>query len=413
MAVRARPYAEIPLWRGVPPDAWEDWRWQARNAVTRLEDLRQILRLTADEEAGLAATGDEFRMAISPYYCTLMDPEDPTCPVRMMAVPRAAEAIRMPGELRDPLAEDSHTPVPRLVHRYPDRVLLLANNLCTVYCRFCTRKRLTGEDNETITPGELGAVAGYLRDHPEVRDVLVSGGDPWVMSDRRLEEILRALRAVPSVEIIRFGTRAPVVLPQRVTDSLVRMLRRYQPIWVMTHFNHPKELTPDAERACARIVDAGIPLCNQAVLLRRVNSSARIVKDLFQRLARWRVHAYYLHQCDLAQGLEAFRTPLEVGVRILEELRGHTSGYVVPTFAVDLPGGGGKVPLGPDYLVARSRTEAVFRNWAGDTYRYPDVAGVDCSCPYEEKWYAAEKAPPMGLSPPPRTDLAALRRRAS
>jgi lysine 2,3-aminomutase len=390
MPVRARHYSEIPLWRDVSPAQWNDWRWQARNAVTDVGALGRVVHLTPDEEEGFSATRDEFRMAIPPYYCTLLDPEDPDCPARMMAIPRVGEAARMPGELRDPLAEDRHMPVPSLVHRYPDRILLIANNMCTLYCRFCTRKRLTGEENAFLSPADLGRVVGYLHQHPEVRDVLVSGGDPWTMGDRRLDELLRALRSVPSVEIIRFGTRMPVVLPQRVTEDLVHVLRRYQPVWVMTHFNHPKELTTEAEQACARIVDAGIPLCNQAVLLRRVNSSARIIKDLFQRLARWRVHAYYLHQCDLAEGVGGFRTPLAVGVKILEALRGHTSGFLVPTFAVDLPGGGGKVPLGPEYVVAREGREIVFRNYAGSLYRYPDVGDVDCNCPYEAKWYGEE-----------------------
>jgi lysine 2,3-aminomutase len=318
-----------------------------------------------------------------------------------MAVPRLAEATVLPAELRDPLGEDALMPVPHLVHRYPDRALLLANNMCTMYCRFCTRKRLTGEENESISRAELEQVLRYLRDHPEIRDVLVSGGDPWTMGDRRLGEMLAALRAIPSIEIVRFGTRMPVVLPQRVTPELVAVLRAHAPIWVMTHFNHPKELTPEAGEAIARLVDAGVPVANQAVLLRGVNSSARIIKDLFQRLARWRVHSYYLHQCDLAEGVGGFRTPLALGLEIVRALRGHTSGYIVPHFAIDLPGGGGKITLSPDYhsdddgAAARAFEPGrvhVFRNFAGREYRYPDVGEVDCSCPYEIKWYSAAES---------------------
>lgn len=397
MPVGVRHRSEIPLWSGVSPADWNDWRWQLRNAVTDLESLRAVVRLTPAEESGILAMRDAFRMSIPPYYAALMDPDDPTCPIRMMAVPRLREAIRLPGELRDPLAEDRHMPVPHLVHRYPDRALLLANNICSMYCRFCTRKRYTGEDNEAISRADFERVLAYLRAHPEVRDVLVSGGDPFVLGDGRLEEIAAGLRSVPSVEIIRFGTRMPVVTPQRITEALTAILRRHHPVWVMTHFNHPKELTAEAEAACARLVDAGIPVCNQAVLLRGVNSSARIVMDLFQRLARWRVHAYYLHQCDLAEGLHGFRTPLSVGVRILERMRGFTSGYAVPSFAVDLPGGGGKVTLGPEYLLHREGTAVVFRNYAGRSFTYPDLPeDTDCSCPYEEKWYAAASAPELG-----------------
>lgn len=416
MSVVPRPYDFIPRFSSATPSEWADWRWHVRNSLADVDSLGEVLSLTDDERAGFEATRGSFRMAIPPYYAALMDPDDPECPVRRQSVPRLVEAAIMPAELRDPLAEELHMPVPHLVHRYPDRVLLLANNMCAMYCRFCTRKRLTGEENEAISRADFDAVLGYLRAHPEVRDVLVSGGDPWTLSDRRLGELLAGLRSVPSVEIIRFGTRMPVVLPQRVTPELVEVLRAHAPIWVMTHFNHPKELTCEAQAAIACLVDAGIPVCNQSVLLRGVNSSTRLIKDLFQRLARWRVHTYYLHQCDLALGLDSFRTPLSLGVRILRELRGHTSGYVVPHLALDLPGGGGKITLGPDYTrtaeeeaaLAASEAAAVpagtrwvtFRNYADRAYRYPDVVGVDCTCAYEEKWYAQQPGPPMDLPPP-------------
>ena len=414
MSRAARTYSQISRFASATPEQWADWRWHVRHALDTPEALAEVIDLTADERDGYAATRAAFRMAIPPYYAALMDPREPACPVRMMAVPRSAEALVMPDELRDPLGEDAHMPVPHLVHRYPDRALLLVNNMCSMYCRFCTRKRLTGEENEAISRVELARAVDYLRAHPHIRDVLVSGGDPLVMGDRRLGEILGTLRAVPTVEVVRIGTRMPVVLPMRITRELVEVLRAYAPLWVMTHFNHPKELTPEALGALAMLVDAGVPVANQAVLLRGVNSSARLVKDLFQRLTRARVHAYYLHQCDLAQGIEPFRTPLALGLDILRAMRGQTSGYVVPHFALDLPRGGGKITLSPDYTLgapgeAFARTHAPhtirFSNWAGEVYDYPDIGPVDCACAYEDKWYAQTPGPAMDLAPPGRTAL--------
>ena len=378
---------QVPPWAGVSDEQWDDWRWQARHALTEPVLLGQVLDLTDEELRGLAATRSTFRMAIPPYYAALMDPLDPRCPVRRMAVPRVSEAIVRTGERRDPLGEDDHTPVPGLVHRYPDRALLLVNNVCVMYCRFCTRKRLTGRPNETLSSAQLGRALDYLRAHPEVRDVLVSGGDPLLLSDRRLSEVLAGLAAIDSVEMVRLGTRIPVVMPQRVTAGLVRAISAHHPVFVVTHFNHAKELTPAARGACTRLVDAGIPVENQAVLLRGVNSSVRIIRELMHELLRCRVRPYYLHQCDVAEGLEPFRTPIAKGIEIIEGLRGHTSGLAVPTLVVDCPGGGGKVPLSPQYLVSWAEDHVVLRNYEGRLYNYPEPEDRDCTCPYEAAWF--------------------------
>jgi lysine 2,3-aminomutase len=372
----------------VPAEEWNDWRWQARNCIRDLPTLERILRLTPDERRGAVAAERQFPLSITPYYAALMDPDDPFCPVRMQAVPRAAETVRMPFELRDPLAEDAHMPVPGLVHRYPDRALLLVNNMCPVYCRYCLRKRLTAEDNQALSRADLDRLIEYLHAHAEVRDVILSGGEPLYAADARLQEILAALRAVPSVEILRVHTRMPVVMPQRITPALVLVLRAAAPLWLVTHFNHPKELTAEARAACERLCDGGIPVNNQTVLLRRVNSSARILKELFCKLLTMRVRPYYLHQCDLALGLEEFRTPVALGTEIMEQLQGWTSGLAVPRFVIDCPGGGGKVPLGPAYVVETAPAGVVLRNYGQKTFRYPEPADGDCSCPYDAKWRA-------------------------
>ena len=368
------------------PADWNDWRWQQRNAVRSLEQLRAHLTLTADEERGCAETADIFRLGICPYYLSLIDPQRPDCPVRRQAIPVAAEARVRPGELDDPLGEDKTRPVEAIVHRYPDRVLLLALDSCSVYCRHCTRRRITRGGEASLNRTALAEAVAYVRAHPEVRDVLISGGDPFLLADERLDELLAALHAIPTVEMVRIGTRVPVCLPMRVTDALARVLRRHGPTYVITHFNHPKEVTPEARAACERLVDHGVPVENQAVLLRGVNSSARILKELSHACLKMRVRPYYLHQMDVAAGCEHLRTPLFEGVRILEELRGHTSGLAVPHFAVDLPGGGGKVTLQPDYVVERRSDQTVLRNFKGERYVYPEPEVTDCSCSYDEVW---------------------------
>jgi lysine 2,3-aminomutase len=368
---------------------WDDWRWQAQHCIREAAALEDVLRLTADERRGLTVAAERFPISITPHYAALMDPDDPTCPVRMQAVPRAAEAVRMPFELRDPAAEDAHMPAPGLVHRYPDRALLLLNNMCPVYCRYCFRKRLTAEDNESLSREGLARAVAYLRAHPEVRDVILSGGEPLYATDARLADVLAMLRTVPSIEILRVHTRMPVVMPQRITGDLVRLLRDAAPLFVVTHFNHPKELCPDAVAACGRLVDGGVPVENQTVLLRRVNSSARILKELFHELLRARVRPYYLHQCDLAEGLEEFRTPVAQGIEILEQLQGWTSGLAIPRFVIDCPGGGGKVPIGPNYVTGFAPGEVLLRNYQQRPFRYPDPADADCVCPYDAKWLAS------------------------
>jgi lysine 2,3-aminomutase len=379
-------------WRGLFPEAseeqWRDWRWQMRHAIRTPEQLARLVPLTEDERRGCEETRETFRLGISPYYLSLVDREHPFCPVRMQAIPTRAETRIRPGELRDPLGEDPHRPVPAIVHKYPDRVLFLALDSCSTYCRHCTRRRIT-KGGEAVLGREAWAEGvEYVRAHPEVRDVLVSGGDPLLLVDERLDGLLGELRAIPHVEMLRIGTRVPVTLPMRVTEDLARLLRRHAPLFVVTHFNHPKELTPEAREACERLVDHGVPVENQSVLMRRVNSDARVLKELNHGLLRTRVRPYYLHQMDVAEGLEHLRTPISTGVAILEQLRGHTTGLAVPHLAVDLPGGGGKVTLQPEYVVERRGHETVFRNYRGEPYVYPEPEQTDCSCPYDPVWVA-------------------------
>jgi lysine 2,3-aminomutase len=365
---------------------WADWRWQLRNAVRSLEALERMIPLTPEEREGCERTSDIFRMGIAPYYLALIDPEHPFCPVRMQAIPVGPEARIRPGELEDPLGEDAHRPVPSIVHKYPDRALLLALDTCPVYCRHCTRRRITKGGEELFSKESIRQGIDYIRSRPEIRDVIVSGGDPFLLTDSRLEEILAPLSSIQHLEMIRIGTRVPVCLPMRVTDSLSQLLRRYAPVYVITHFNHPKEITSEAREACERLVDHGVPVENQAVLMRRLNSDARIIRELNHACLRMRVRPYYLHQMDLAQGLEHLRTPLSKGIEILESLRGHTSGLAVPHLAVDLPGGGGKVTVQPDYVVERRADRTVLRSYRGSHYEYPEPEEQDCSCPYESVW---------------------------
>jgi lysine 2,3-aminomutase len=379
-------------WRALFPEAtpeqWNDWRWQMRHSIRSPEQLARLVPLTEEEQHGCEETRQIFRLGISPFYLSLVDREHPFCPVRMQAIPTRAEAGVRPGELRDPLGEDPHRPVATIVHKYPDRVLFLALDSCSTYCRHCTRRRITKGGESVFGREAWTEGVEYVRAHPEVRDVLVSGGDPFLLVDERLDALLGTLRVIPHVEMLRIGTRVPVTLPMRVTEELAAMLRRHAPLFVVTHFNHPKELTAEARAACERLVDHGVPVENQSVLLRRVNSDARIIKELNHALLRARVRPYYLHQMDVAEGLEHLRTPLAAGVDILEQLRGHTTGLAVPHLAVDLPGGGGKVTLQPDYVVERRGHETVFRNFRGEAYAYPEPQETDCSCPYDSVWRA-------------------------
>ncbi len=376
-----------PRFAGATDGEWRDWRWQQRNALTTAEDFARVLDLSPEERRGLAAAAGRSRVAVTPYYASLMDPRHPACPIRLQALPSAREEERTPGDLADPLGEDVHRPVPAVVHRYRDRALLLAVDRCAVYCRHCTRRRLTLSDGEAVDRPALADAVAYVRAHPEIRDVIVSGGEPLLLSDERLDEILGALRAIPHVQILRLATRSPVACPMRIDRRLAAMLRRHAPLFVVTHFNHPKECTDEAREACGILVDHGVPVENQTVLLRGVNSSARLLQDLFERLLTFRVRPYYLHQGDLAEGTAHLRTPLEAGVAILDALRGRTSGLAIPHLAVDLPGGGGKVTLGPTYLVGREAGAHVLRNPRGALYRYPDPPEQDLACAYEKIWY--------------------------
>ncbi len=365
-----RDYREITLWKDVTAEQWNDWRWQVANRITTLEDLKQVIDLTPEEEEGVKECLQTLRMAITPYFATLIDPGDRDCPVRRQAVPTALELQQAASDMADPLYEDVDSPVPGLTHRYPDRVLLLVTDQCSMYCRHCTRRRIAGVTDMPRTREEVDRAIDYVRRTPAVRDVLLSGGDGLLIGDDFIEYILKQLKAIPHVEIIRFGTRAPVVLPQRITPELCRMLAKYHPIFLNTHFNHPKEITPVSAAACARLADAGIPLGNQSVLLRGVNDCPLVMKKLVQGLLKLRIRPYYIYQCDLSQGIEHFRTPVAAGIEMIEYLRGHTSGLAIPTFCIDAPGGGGKIPVSPQYLISQSAGRVVLRNFEGGLYTY-------------------------------------------
>jgi lysine 2,3-aminomutase len=392
----------IPTFPHATATEWRDWRWQQRNALTSAEALGRVVTLTELERRGLALAEGRSRLAVTPYYAALMDPAHPSCQIRMQAIPAPEEAARAPGDLDDPIGEEPHRPARAVVHKYRDRVLFLAVDRCAVYCRHCTRRRITLGDEGAFDRAAVEEGVAYVRAHPEVRDVIVSGGDPLVLSDERLDEVLAALRAIPHVQLLRVATRAPVTCPMRITDALAAMLRRHAPLFVVTHFNHPKECTVDAREACERLVDHGVPVENQTVLLRRVNSSARLLADLFERLLTFRVRPYYLHQGDLAAGTAHLRTPLDAGVAILEQLRGNTSGLAIPHLAVDLPGGGGKVTLQPSYLLGEGEQGARghwLRNGRGERYFYPEPPEQDCTCPYERVYYGAGETPVGGDAP--------------
>lgn len=350
---------------------WSDWRWQMRSRIRSVAQLQQLFP-SLEVSGGLAKAAEKFPLAVTPYYAMLIRSLDAGDPVFAMAVPQMQELFDPPFLTDDPLEEDHDMPVPGLVHRYPDRVLLIATSTCAMYCRHCTRKRVAGHRESAISAGRLNQVVAYLRQHPEVHDVIISGGDPLTMPTDALERVLAALRAVPTVEIIRIGTRTPVTMPMRITDELVAMLRKYHPVWVNTHFNHPNELTAEAAEACARLADAGVPVGNQSVLLRGVNDEPQVMEQLLRGLIRMRVRPYYLFQCDLVRGVEHFRTPVSRGIEIMEYLRGRLSGLAIPTFVVDAPHGGGKIPVLPAYIVSMSPSHTVLRNFEGLLVSYPE-----------------------------------------
>ncbi|MBN2193603.1 MAG: KamA family radical SAM protein [Polyangiaceae bacterium] len=353
---------------------WNDWRWQIRHRVRHLAELERFLVLAPDERAALTEGASKLPLGITPYYLSLVSATDPGQPLRRTVVPTLAELNRSPEEADDPLGEERHSAVPGLVHRYPDRVLLLVHDYCTTYCRYCTRSRKVGHGELSSSREALLPAIEYIRAHREIRDVLLSGGDPLSVADEKLGWILEQLRAIPHLELLRIGTKIPNVLPQRITPGLTRMLRRFHPLWMSIHFTHPDECTPEVQRACGRLADAGIPLGSQTVLLRGVNDDLATMKRLMHELLKMRVRPYYLYQCDPIVGSAHFRTPVSKGLEIIAGLRGHTSGYAVPSYVIDAPGGGGKIPLLPDYLVGRDGPDLILRNYEGNTYRYTDPA---------------------------------------
>ncbi|MGD9605018.1 MAG: lysine 2,3-aminomutase [Bacilli bacterium] len=352
---------------------WQDWHWQVRNRITDVLQLKKYINLTSEEEQQITEVLSRFRMAITPYFLCLIDPDNVDCPIRKQAIPSINEMIIGKNDLVDPLDEDKDSPVPGLTHRYPDRVLFLITDMCSMYCRHCTRRRFAGQTDHDLPSDRIEQAIEYIRKTPAVRDVLLSGGDALLMSDAKLESIISRLRAIDHVEIIRIGTRTPVVMPQRITDELVSMLKKYHPIWVNTHFNHYDEITEESAKAIAKMADAGIPLGNQSVLLRGVNDCVDTMRKLCTCLVQMRVRPYYLYQCDLSLGIEHFRTPISKGIEIIEGLRGHISGLCVPTFVVDAPGGGGKIPVMPNYVISQAPGKVVLRNYEGviTTYNEP------------------------------------------
>jgi len=363
-------YQQISLYKEVNPLDWEDWHWQLRNRIRTKEELAQIIKLTPEEEEGIKKASGRLSLAITPYWATLMDPEDPNCPLRRQAVPVAAESIVSPHEMIDPLAEERDSPAPHLVHRYPDRVLLLATESCAMYCRHCTRRRLVGEYKEDNSDSRFDKAIDYIKANRKIRDVLISGGDPFILEDEQLESLLQRIRAISHVEFLRIGTRVPVTLPQRITEKLVNMLKKYSPLWISIHFNHPKEITKRCKIACDMLAESGFPLGSQTVLLKGINDRPYIMKKLMHELLKIRVRPYYIYQCDPVKGTQHFRTPVAVGINIMEKLRGHTSGYAVPTYVIDAPGGGGKIPVGPNYLLSQAKGKYVLRNYKGKIYTY-------------------------------------------
>ncbi len=387
------------LFPDVTDEQWNDWKWQVKNRIETLEDLKKYVSLTAEEEEGVKKTLSTLRMAITPYYLSLINPDDPNDPVRKQCIPTGLETHQATADLLDPLHEDEDSPTPGLTHRYPDRVLFLITDMCSMYCRHCTRRRFAGQTDAECGADRIEKAIEYIEKTPTVRDVLLSGGDALMVTDKKLEYIISRLRAIPHVEIIRLGTRTPVVCPQRITPELCEMLKKYHPIWLNTHFNHPNEITEESTRACEMLANAGVPLGNQSVLLRGVNDCVHVMKHLVQGLVKIRVRPYYIYQCDLSMGLEHFRTPVSKGIEIIEGLRGHTSGYCVPTFVVDAPGGGGKTPVMPQYVISQAPGRVVLRNFEGviTTYTEPTEYHSECNCPEcqaarKQEQVAADKA---------------------
>ena len=378
-----RSYNDIPLFKDVTEAEWNDYGWQMRNRLHTTDDFAGVLNLSDRQRTELDACMGRFRVSVTPYYASLMDPDDPTCPIRMQGVPSPAELVIQHEDVKDAVSEDVDSPTPRITHRYPDRVLFVVTEMCSMYCRHCTRRRLVGGSEARVRRTEIDNAILYIERSPEVRDVLLSGGDPLVLSDHHLEEIIQRIHAIPHVEIIRLGTRAPVVFPQRITPELVTMLKKYQPLYINTHFNHPKEFTPESKRACDMLADGGFPLGNQTVLMRGINDCAAVMTKLVQKLVAYRVKPYYYYQCDLAEGTAHFRTSVAKGIEIYESLRGHTTGFAVPTYIIDALGGGGKMPVFPNYIISQAPGQILLRNYEGIISKYTepkDYVDGQCRC---------------------------------
>jgi lysine 2,3-aminomutase len=378
----ARQFRDIPLFKDVTDDQWNDWRWQIRHRLSTTGDFNQVLNLDDGQRADLDACMGKFRVAVTPYYASLMDPDDEACPVRIQAAPSPQELVVGLADMKDGIAETIDSPTRLITHRYPDRVLFITTEMCSMYCRHCTRRRIVGESEGAVSERDYENAFTYIERNSDVRDVLLSGGDPLTLSDEKLEWLLQRVTAIDHVEIVRLGTRMPVVCPQRITPELCAMLKKYHPLYVNTHFNHPKEITPESTRACAMLADAGISLGNQTVLMRRVNDCASVMMKLVRGLVRIRVKPYYFYQCDLAEGTGHFRTSVSKGLEIYESLRGHTTGFAVPMYIIDAIGGGGKTPVIPQYLLSMAPHQVILRNYEGVVSKYvePDDYHFECHC---------------------------------
>lgn len=361
-------------WSDVSDSDWNDWRWQLKNRITTLSHLQRLMpTLSPEEFAGTQLANTKLALGITPYFFNLIDPADENCPIRRQVIPRIEETTTASWEMSDPCGEDSHSPVPGLVHRYPDRVLFLVTDRCASYCRYCTRARLVSNATGYDFHPEFDKQIEYIASHPEIRDVLLSGGDPLLFSDEKLEYLLSRLRAIPHVEFLRIGTRIPIFLPQRITPELCAMLKQFHPLFISVHSNHPRELTTEVRDGLARLADAGIPLGNQSVLLRHVNDDVTVMKAQVQKLLMCRVKPYYVYQCDLIAGSAHLRASVRKGLEIMKGLRGHTTGYAVPQYVIDAPGGGGKVPVNPDYILQRNSSRVIVRNFEGKVFEYPEA----------------------------------------
>ena len=384
------------LWQHVPASEWNDWIWQLKNRLTSVAQLEEHMTLTADEKAGCLFASQKLALAITPYFFNLIDRDDPNCPIRKQVIPRAGEAVVSEEEALDSLNEDEHSPVPGIVHRYPDRVLFLVTDRCAAYCRYCTRSRLVSNAQDYNFHPEYEQGLKYIESHPEIRDVLLSGGDPLLLSDNKLDHLLSRLRAIKHVEFIRIGSRIPVFLPQRITPALCEIFKKHGPIWLSIHSNHPKEATAALKAACERLSFAGVPLGNQSVLLKGINDDADVMKALVHRLLRMRVRPYYIYQMDLITGGAHFKVDVRKGIEIIRALRGHTTGYAVPQYVIDAPGGGGKVPVNPDYVEKITDDEVIFRNYEGRQFRYP-LTNTPRKTPVEGELFTAESVEPVVL----------------